>query len=271
MRIEILSDWPTEQLHRAERRRNRAELDSETAKDIHGRAQRKLDEAAQNKSWWKKRRAIVTPEETKAQGRVEETHRAMQAAAAIYQDLINTVSQQAAGVEGELELVKQLSILLSDDWLMMRGYNSRCGETDCVLVGPSGIWAVEVKATSLRLFVDGDSWQYERVNRRGDVVDRGEALTHSGKRWDRQVIDVAEYLSRLLSDNDQAMKIHTAVLIMHGDGSVALCRNASVDHVSADPDQLIDAIEELAAPLPRARADKLASLIRSDHIHHNQS
>jgi hypothetical protein len=45
---------------------------------------------------------------------------------------------------------------LSNDWVLLRGYRNRRGETDPVLVGPAGVWAIEVKRRRVLLHAVGD-------------------------------------------------------------------------------------------------------------------
>jgi Holliday junction resolvase-like predicted endonuclease len=47
--------------------------------------------------------------------------------------------------------------VLDDAWVMIRGYRNRRGETDHVLVGPGGVWAVEVKRRRIRLHATGEN------------------------------------------------------------------------------------------------------------------
>lgn len=39
-----------------------------------------------------------------------------------------------------------------------------------MLVGPRGVWAIEVKDRAVRLNVDGDSWWYDKLSSRSYVV-----------------------------------------------------------------------------------------------------
>ncbi len=57
------------------------------------------------------------------------------------------LAQQAAGVAAEDQMTVALQ-RLSDDWLLFRGYVNRRGEVDHLVVGPGGIWAIEVKGVA---------------------------------------------------------------------------------------------------------------------------
>ena len=51
----------------------------------------------------------------------------------------------AAGVAGELYVEEQLAPAFGNDWVLFRGYKNRRGEIDSVLLGPGGLFAMEVK------------------------------------------------------------------------------------------------------------------------------
>ncbi len=91
----------------------------------------------------------------------------------------------AAGVLGQDPLTAALGVL-PDDWVMLRGYRNRRGGTDHVLVGPHGIWAVEVERRRIRLHAVGDQWWWERLDAGGHSVETGRAVDPAGRAWPRQ-------------------------------------------------------------------------------------
>jgi hypothetical protein len=64
-----------------------------------------------------------------------------------------------AGIAGEQLVAVQLGRALDDDWTLLRGYHNRRGEIDHVLLGPGGLFAIEVKNLNATVHVDGDSWR----------------------------------------------------------------------------------------------------------------
>ncbi|MCE7007360.1 NERD domain-containing protein [Kibdelosporangium philippinense] len=129
------------------------------------------------------------------------------------QQIYGRRQQQAFGILGEDELAWALSVL-PDDWVLLRGYRNRCGETDQVLVGPSGIWVIEVKYRRVRLNIDGDEWWYEKLDHRGSVVGVERAIDGGRRSWARQVNDVAFDLAAWLTRNRYEVPIYTAVMLM---------------------------------------------------------
>lgn len=96
------------------------------------------------------------------------------------------LAQQAAGVAAEDQMTVALQ-RLSDDWLLFRGYVNRRGEVDHLVVGPGGIWAIEVKGRGVCVHIDGDQWRYEKFDRYGNLVDQGILADRRGRSWGRQV------------------------------------------------------------------------------------
>ena len=50
-----------------------------------------------------------------------------------------------AGIAGEQQVAAELGQALDDDWTLLRGYRNRRGEIDHLLLGPRGLFAIEVK------------------------------------------------------------------------------------------------------------------------------
>lgn len=65
--------------------------------------------------------------------------------------LRSELARRQAGMAAEDRAAYELSVLsvLSNDWRLFRGYANRRGEVDLLLVGPQGIWAVEVKGRAV--------------------------------------------------------------------------------------------------------------------------
>src|ERR1041384_8370166 len=62
------------------------------------------------------------------------------------------LARQQAGVAAEDQVTAYLGVL-SDEWTLLRGYANRRGELDHLLVGPRGVWAIEVKGRGIRVHV----------------------------------------------------------------------------------------------------------------------
>jgi hypothetical protein len=267
VRVEVLSDHGGEQLRRTTQRLTDADAQVAAQEVRYRQAWADLEAARRDKSLWRRVLSRSSPTERAALERVRGEWAGVARAGAGRQRIHGRTRQQAAGVEGEDALVRELAVL-SDDWLMLRGYHNRRGETDHVLIGPRGIWAVEVKRRRVRLYVVGDRWWFERTDRRGKLVGTAWAVDGGGRTWGRQVGDVAADLAAWLARNGYAVPVHTAVMLMHELAVVARCERPDVDLVSARPDRLLTAIHVQPAALGSDTRAAVAELVRRDHRHH---
>jgi len=180
-----------------------------------------------------------------------------------------TVDQRIVGVRGEERLQSALK-WLTDDWTMIRGYRNSRGEVDHLLVGPAGIWAVEVKSSNVRLQVDGDRWCQEKVDRRGRVLSREDACDRTGRPWGRQVGDVARALEQRLRTQGHALPVRTAVVLMHQRAKLGSIKQPGVDFVGTDHRVLLSQVAERTWPLDREQSSAVVDLVRQDHSFHEQ-
>lgn len=91
-----------------------------------------------------------------------------------------------AGREGESRVVDTLSSILDGKWTLFRnvelpGRNN--GDLDVVLVGPAGVWVLEVKTLSGSYRNHGDAWQYRTKHGwRNAKADPGHQARKNAKR-----------------------------------------------------------------------------------------
>lgn len=269
MRNEYLSDFVGDSLREAQQFRIDARSDLERCQDRTSEAILELHLARRRKPIWKRLLAVQSDEEREANEQVEEAEWQEARAESRWENSKPAVEQKSAGVRGEVTLVSGLAGL-SDEWLALRGYKNRRGETDVVLVGPLGVWAVEVKNHSrIRLRADGEDWSYEKLDRYGNIVGTYPAVDGGGRVWGRQVGEVAQELARWLARNDHPVPVRTAVMLMDESSRILRCNNPGVDLLGVDPKELLQAIEDRSTPLEPGVRDTIAQLIRRDHRHHN--
>ena len=170
----------------------------------------------------------------------------------------------SAGIGGEDRITAALRAL-SDDWQLFRGYKNRRGEIDHLLVGPGGVWAIEVKTKSVRVHIDGDAWSFEKFDKYGNLVDTGVLTDRGGRSWGRQVSDSARELETFLSSRGQAAKVHTAVVLVHERGELGSCANLTIDFFVVGARGLVEMLLRCQAQLEPTARDAVARLIRRDH------
>ncbi len=171
-----------------------------------------------------------------------------------------------AGIAGEDAMCAALRFL-PDDWLLFRGYANRRGEVDLLLVGPDGVWAIEVKSRGVRVHVDGDRWSFEKI-RYDNVVESGVLQDRGGRGWGRQVGEVAQELERFLASRGQRVGVRTAVVLLHPAAELGICRDLRVTVFSVGTQYLIERLRVEPQALDRRTCDAVARLVRRDHAFH---
>jgi Nuclease-related domain len=81
------------------------------------------------------------------------------AEAALDADPTDPEERIRAGIAGEQLAAVELGRALDDDWTPLHGYRNRRGEIDHLLLGPRGLFAIEVKNINATVHIDGDRWR----------------------------------------------------------------------------------------------------------------
>jgi hypothetical protein len=267
VRVVILSNYPGQLLDTAGERLSQAQNYAYNLQVGQDQAQAEVRAARRAKPFWKRLLGVSTAEERAARSRIRELWQWQNYAQAHVYRAHVTVQQRAADVAGEDALTWGLS-QLPDEWVLLRGYKNRRGEIDHILVGPLGIWAVEVKRRAVRVHINGDEWRWEKLHRYGNVVDAGLATDNSGRSWARQVNDPASALRAWLNKKGYRIPIHTAVMLMHERAQIGRIQHLTVDLLGAHPQQLVDAIWQQPPVLSPADCTKIVELIQRDHRYH---
>ncbi|MFG1923302.1 nuclease-related domain-containing protein [Cryptosporangium sp. NPDC048952] len=269
MRVEVLSDHGGEQLDRSRTQMETAATAAGQWDEVRRQADADRRSARRRKPLWKRIFAVSTPDERAAlaaglaaEGQTIRAHHEWHSAHQRSQ-------QQAAGNLGEDRVALALSAL-PDEWTLLRGYRNRRGETDGVLVGPHGIWAIEAKFRNVHLHVDGEHWWYDKYDRYGNVVERARAVDGGGRTWAEQVNAVAGDLRQWLRRNNVEATVRTAVVLTHNRSVIAHCVRPTVDLVTNDPVHLLAAVQDSRIQLPEAVCSRAVQLIHRDHRYHEK-
>ncbi|MEL7156827.1 MAG: nuclease-related domain-containing protein [Actinomycetota bacterium] len=252
-----------------ERSRSEAVFEEGVWQTRHRKARAERQLARARRPRWRRLLALSSDDERLALQAMDEAQFRIEEARLTQQQLERVVHQQEAGIRGEQALADGLAEL-SDDWTMLRGYRNGRGEADSVLVGPLGLWAVEVKNRNVRLNVDGDRLWCERLDRWGNVVGSDDATDRSGRTWARQVTDVADDLARWLRRRDHEVPIRTAVMVLNQRATLGMVNNPPVDLVGTDSRHLLEAIQRSPTVIGPTARQTIVELIRRDHRHHHR-
>lgn len=268
MLVVELSDHVGDLVAESERLRDDAEQDVALWRSQRDRAEEAAAAARARRPLLRRLLGLAGAEERRVLLAVDEADHRLHEATNHLSRVETSLLRHQAGAAGEDALAEGLAGL-SDRWTMLRGYRNRRGETDSVLVGPQGVWAVEVKNVRVRLMVDGEHWRYEKLDRWGHVKERGEATDRTGRTWAAQVNDVADDLRRWLERRNRHLPIRTAVLLLRDQACLGTIRNSPVDLIGTSPEDLVQAMERHAIDLDGPTCDDVVRLVRRDHAFHN--
>jgi len=179
----------------------------------------------------------------------------------------------AAGGQGEAHVLDLLARCFDDRWAAVRGYCNRAGETDILLIGPTGVAAIEVKSLNALVHVNGGSWTRDKFDRYGNVVERGRPIADTGGRSPAaQVNAVADVLQANLARRGHHLRVKRAVVLAHPASRLANVRNAEVDLVVVASDlRFADAVRVLVEGEPGAielDPPTVERLVCEDHAIH---
>jgi hypothetical protein len=185
----------------------------------------------------------------------------------------DTEEKLKAGIEGEQRVAVELGRALSDEWTLLHGYVNRRGEIDHLLLGPTGLFAIEVKAVNATVHIDADRWRADKYDRYGNLVEQRLIEDRRGRSPSRQLTEPAAELESFLHRRGQPVAVQRVVLLLHERSRLGVVRNPTVQvgtsvgyllslaRASADADADADRLDD------RQRADILRLILR-DHAFH---
>src|SRR5215468_396209 len=174
----------------------------------------------------------------------------------------------AAGMAGERRMAAELGRVFSDEWVLFRGYRNRRGEIDHLLLGPAGLFAVEVKYRNATVYVRGDDWQFAKFDSWGNKVEQGRITDATGRSPSVQLNEPADELERFLHSRRQPVSITRVVILNHARSKVGRRQHLTV-HVATSSDYIIDLVNASAVQFQDWRITQLEQLIERDHRFHN--
>jgi hypothetical protein len=174
----------------------------------------------------------------------------------------------AAGMAGERRLAAELGQVLGDEWVLFRGYRNRRGEIDHLLVGPGGLFAVEVKYRNATVYVRGDDWQFVKFDSWGNKVEQGQIADATGRSPIVQLNEPADELERFLHSRRQPVPVTRVVILNHARSKIGRGQDLTV-HVATSSDYIIDLVNTSAVQFRDWRITQLERLIEKDHRFHN--
>jgi Nuclease-related domain len=178
-------------------------------------------------------------------------------------------SRIRAGIAGEDLIAGQLGRALGDDWTLWRGYRNRRGEIDDLLLGPRGLFAIEVKNLNATVHVDGDRWRADKYDNYGNLVGQWPITDRKGRSPSQQVNESADELERFLHERGQQVTIQRVVVLTHRRSRLGPSRHPTV-HVGTSSDDVLRLVHDSPDDLGDRQRAEIGLLIRRDHDFHNQ-
>ena len=179
-----------------------------------------------------------------------------------------------AGNEGENRVSAYLSSRLDHDWTLISGYRGRAGEIDQILVGPSGVCAIEVKNNNGTIFVEGDTWKLNKYDRYGNFLpsESGKLVQDRGGRSpSAQVNGAVDPLEEFLSKRNQVERISRSVILVHDRAKIGSVNQQTVDYIATLRQMKIERLfPDTNARLDPASAASVVQHIQRDHEFHKK-
>jgi hypothetical protein len=175
-----------------------------------------------------------------------------------------------SGHQGECRVSDTFAAALDDEWTLILGYHNARGEIDQILVGPSGVFAMEIKYVNGTVYCDGDRWWRDKYDRYDDLVESDVPIQDkTGRGPSKQLNDAAHLLESFLSRRAGVEKVHRIVLFSHESSKIGHLHNVRVDRVETirglDPRQML---VPSSAKIDPALTGKIIKLISNDHDYH---
>jgi hypothetical protein len=176
----------------------------------------------------------------------------------------------AAGAAGERFVAQELGRALNDDWTLLRGYRNRRGEIDSLLLGPRGLFAIEVKNQNGRIDCQGDQWWATRYDRYGNLVGPRRMMSdRRGRSPSAQLNEPASLLEGFLASRRHPITIGRIVALVHPRAELGRCTRPTVQ-ICTSVRQLLKIFNDSPVSVTPAERTTLEQLIVRDHRFHTQ-
>lgn len=177
----------------------------------------------------------------------------------------------ASGNRGEEAVTRLLDSKLSDDWTLLSGYHGPKGEIDLLLIGSSGVTAIEVKNINGEVSSDGDRWWRDKFDNYGNLKESNVAIVDKGGRSpSRQLNEATDFLQTQVHKYFGPMRIRRAVILSHDKSRIGSVQGQTVDYVCTLANVNISFLTGTEAVLESSRIHYLLDVIRRDHAHHER-
>ena len=174
------------------------------------------------------------------------------------------------GVYGEEEVADVLGRGLDEAWALVKGYSNRRGEIDYLLLGPGGLFAVEVKYVNGTFTITRDRWSYVKYDNYGNPVERGVLADHGQRRRPPhlQLGEPLQLLEGFLEKSGHSVRLSPVVLLNHPKARVEHRADDIGVHVLTSTSQLLGLAQSHETVISGVRLAQIEDLIVRDHNHY---
>lgn len=177
----------------------------------------------------------------------------------------------SSGHNGELLVRNRLAAQLDDDWTLLTGYENRQGEIDQILIGPNGVFAIEIKYVNGVIHAEGDRWWLDKFDQYGNLVAQGRVIADGRRRGPSlQLNEAADLLEKFLVGRVAIDRICRAVIFSHPRAAIARIERPTVDFISAGDNLQAASLLACAGPvgIDAANTSRIVALVKRDHDFH---
>jgi Nuclease-related domain len=265
MRFVPLSDHPSHMLAEARRQRESAQRPEEARHRPELAGQRRVDQARKQRdqarnplsrvrwaltAWW---RQLVRPPRRAAALTLSHGEEAI-----------------LGGIKGEQEVADVLGGTLSNAWTLVKGYRNRRGEIDYLLLGPGGLFAIEVKYVNGTFAITRERWRYARYDNYGNHKADGVLQDARRRPPNVQLAEPLAALEQFLASRGQSVRMRPVVLLNHPKARISSCAADVGVEVLTATTQLRDLVRSSEGQLAARKLTEIERLIVRDHHFHEE-
>lgn len=177
----------------------------------------------------------------------------------------------AVGGQGEARVAEFLARQLSDEWTLVSGYRNGRGEIDQVLIGPTGLFTIEVKNLNGTVTVQGDQWSADKYDNYGNLVERGRAIADKGGRSpSRQLNEPTDRMLEFLRKSLPAIDAKRIVVLSHEKSAIERVSQPTAIPVVLSSWSLRDTLVTERPALSPAERNRIIEQLQRDHAYHQK-
>jgi hypothetical protein len=174
------------------------------------------------------------------------------------------------GIKGEREVADVLRAALDDAWALVKGYRNRRGEIDYLLLGPGGLFAIEVKYVNGTFAITRERWRYARYDNYGNQVGQGFLQDARRRPPSVQLAEPLAMLEQFLASRSAPARMRPVVLLNHPKARVSQCADDVGVEVLTATAQLRDLVLAADEQISRRKLTEIERLVIRDHRFHEE-